>query len=61
MGQIANALKRRDEGKLPSLAVVNPKGQNKVRVTSEHVYAVSTRSTVGEEVVESPIKKRTNT
>jgi uncharacterized coiled-coil protein SlyX len=44
MGQMANTFSRREEGKLPSQSVVNPKGLYMVNVTSylEQVQAITT-------------------
>ena len=39
MGQLANALSRRDEGKLPSQSVANPKGQYEVHDIHGHEQA----------------------
>ena len=44
-------MNRRNELKLPSQPIVNPKGQYKVGLASEHIQVVSTRSTVQEEEV----------
>ncbi|GFZ01221.1 hypothetical protein Acr_14g0008560 [Actinidia rufa] len=41
MGQLANALSRRDEGKLPSQSVANPKGQYEVHDIHGHEQAKS--------------------
>ena len=54
MRQLANTLNRRDEGKLPSQVVNNPKGQNNLRVERHNhgkVHTVSTKLTTREEEV----------
>ena len=44
MGQLANSMNKREEGKLPSQVVNNPKGQYQAEgSSSEQVQAVMTR------------------
>ena len=46
IGQIANTLNRREEGKLPSQVVVNPKGLYMVEGSTSHLEQVQAITTL---------------
>ena len=60
MGQLANALSRRDEGKLPSQSVANPKGQYEVHDNHCHEQAKAIMTLRAEHEIDTRLEKEKN-